>query len=233
MSRPAGERRSHSSLPITSDAMTPTSPAQTAIIKRYKDPASLLAAFNPDLQVYHTRDRRQAYMGSAPSLGLVSKAFAAGTAKSWVMAQLWNLAEFCGCKQKLSKTQLLELSMLICIRYGYMKLTELMDFFLRFKLGEYGKFYGAVDPQVITCALRQFADDRLYTIAHYQRLEREKQQTLSSQHKKWKTDYERSAKKLKFYSHNFRSPDFTYEEFAEIWWLFNMGYDRPDSIYID
>lgn len=35
-----------------------------------------------------------------------------------------------------------------------------MLFFHRFKAGRYGRFYGSVDPLVITTALREFLRDR-------------------------------------------------------------------------
>lgn len=56
--------------------------------------------------------------------------------------------------------------------YGYYKLTEFMLFFQKFKRGEYGKFYGAVDPMQILQALDEFHKER---VAVYIRKEQEKQ----------------------------------------------------------
>lgn len=212
-------------------ALIKAPPAVTDLICQYKEPTKLLATFNPQQQVNFTLDKRRAYLGKAPSLGLVGKAFAFGTAKSWAAIQLWDLAEFSGCKTKLSENQIDELAKIICVDYGYMKLTELMDFFRRFKSGEYGKFYGAVDPMVITCALREFAADRRTILARFEREDAELRRRNDPREIARDRAIKREARMKKFYSYNFRSRDFTIEEFEEIWWLFNLGYERKNHGY--
>ena len=60
-----------------------------------------------------------------------------------------------------------------------------MLFFHRFKSGRYGKFYGKVDPLVITCSLREFVKERNNSLDHYEQelhrkqLEEHKKQTVS------------------------------------------------------
>lgn len=49
-------------------------------------------------------------------------------------------------------------------------------FFFNFKMGKYGKFYGAVDPMVITCALREFMDERNCRIDQVENERRRKQE---------------------------------------------------------
>jgi hypothetical protein len=208
-------------------------PAVTETISRYKTPANLLSIFNPSRQIEYTRDQRRAYLGKAPSLGLVAKSFAYGTAISWLSIQLSNLAEFSGCKQKLTLPQIEEIAQIIMSEYGYLKLTEVMDFFRRFKSGEYGKFYGAVDPMVITCALRDFATKRLEIIRNFEKEDKAQRERNSPEDIKYRQAYERMTRMKSFYSHNFRSEDFTMEEFEEIWWLFNLGYEHPDHGYSD
>jgi hypothetical protein len=56
--------------------------------------------------------------------------------------------------------QIKELALMIANEYWWMKVSELMLFFYRFKAGMYGKFYGAVDPMVITSSLIQFVEYR-------------------------------------------------------------------------
>lgn len=61
--------------------------------------------------------------------------------------------------------------------FYYLNAAEVMLFFRRFKLGRYGRFYGSVDPQVITRALGDFRRDRMDAISRHdaeqERLERE------------------------------------------------------------
>ena len=64
----------------------------------------------------------------------------------------------------------------ICAEYHWLKITEVLLFFHRFKMGRYGRFYGSVDPMVVTCALRQFIDERNEILAQYEQQEREKRQ---------------------------------------------------------
>ena len=48
------------------------------------------------------------------------------------------------------------LAYLLAQEYRDMKYSVMQLFFFRFKCGDFGKFYGKVDPMVITCALRDF-----------------------------------------------------------------------------
>ena len=98
--------------------------------------------------------------GSAPTLADANAAFGANTGAVWLVGQLMDISEFCGCRDKLTEAQLEGTARLVASAYPWLKLTELMLFFHRFKLGVYGRFYGAVDPMVITMGLRDFMADR-------------------------------------------------------------------------
>ena len=198
---------------------------------RFKTPDAFLVAFNPDHQVRYTKDQRKAYLGEAPSLSIISACYGEGISEAWLIAQLWNLAEFSGCKEKISEAQIEEVSMLIREEYHYLKVTELMDFFRRFKLGEYGKFYGSVDPLVITTALKEFLQQRRQILYALDQEDREMGKREDASRIRFKRDYEAVCKMRKFYSYNFRSTDFTLEDFKEIYWLFKLGYERSDHGY--
>lgn len=90
------------------------------------------------------------------------------------MAQLEDLADFAGCREKLTPQRCDEIAQLIMARYGYLKVSELMLFFLRFKLAEYGEFYGAVDPMRILGALRKFDRERAELQQRYDRERRDR-----------------------------------------------------------
>lgn len=78
----------------------------------------------------------------------------------WLIPQLYNLSEYCGCKDKLQGKPLEECAFVIAAEFYYLKISELMLFFHSFKAGHYGRFYGSVDPLVITTALREFLKER-------------------------------------------------------------------------
>ena len=186
--------------------------------------------FNPSKQVAYTRDLNKTFRGDAPSLNLIAKSFGTGARDNWLDIQLTELAVFSGCKDKLSSHQIDALIDIIAEEYFYLKVTELMYFFRKFKAGEYGKFYGAVDPLAITCALKEFCNDRRIILGRLEQHEKERQQRNDSDHIRYLRKYREHERKSILYA---RSKDFTFEEFEEIWWLFNLGYERSDHGYIE
>lgn len=202
-------------------------------MRRYHDEDNFLNLFNPSRQVAYTRDLDKAFRGTAPSLGLVAKSFGPGARDNWLDMQLTELAVFSGCKDKLNSHQIDTLIDIIAAEYGYLKVTELMYFFRKFKAGEYGKFYGAVDPLTITCALKEFCDDRRAILRRLKNEDQEHRKRTDPEEIRRRMAYKREEKILIFYSRNFRSKDFKFEEFKEIWWLFNLGYERDNHGYIE
>ena len=93
----------------------------------------------------------------------------------WLIPQLYNLSEYCGCKEKLQGKPLEECASIIANEFHYLKVSEMMLFFYRFKVGQYGRFYGSVDPLVITTSLREFLKERAYAYDRHEREERERQ----------------------------------------------------------
>lgn len=117
----------------------------------------------------------RAFMGDSPTLTTVRLAYSNAIAEVWIMAQIENLNEFCGVNQKMEPLQMENVSRLILIEYHYLKVSELMLFFHRFKCGKYGEFFGVVDPQKLMTALNNFNKDRISEISKYEN-ERKKQE---------------------------------------------------------
>lgn len=111
-------------------------------------------------------------MGDFPTLADINAAYGKGFASDWLMPQIFNLVANCGAKN-LTLEQEVELSRIIAAEYYYFKISELLLFFYRFKTGRYGRFYGSVDPMVITCALREFRRERNDLIDLYEQQRRE------------------------------------------------------------
>lgn len=131
------------------------------IISEYGEAENFLKTFNPDMQAPYTRNETLCFAtDKAPSLARVKHTYGEKTAETWLEVQLRDLSEFSGSKEKMSIRQLEQLSKVIIQNYGYLKVTELMVFFQRFKAGYYGKFYGSVDTMTITTAIREFMEYR-------------------------------------------------------------------------
>ena len=141
--------------------MPATSQISSAALRcSYQDSAEFITTFAPKKQYAFCTEVKRCYMGKAPSLATVNEAFGKGTAQSWLAFQLRDLSEFSGAKEKLSIGQIDDITEVIMSQFPFLKVTELMHFFLLFKSGKFGKFYGAVDGLAIMEALREFIDDR-------------------------------------------------------------------------
>lgn len=138
-----------------------------ALQTRYGDAAALLATFNPDEQYALATRPEQAYTGQALTLAAVSRDYGENVAEAWLEIQVHDLAKFAGVRDKLTNQQSRATAKAILATSHYLNLNELLLFFFKFKAGEYGRFYGQIDPLVITNALQDFKRDRrdaLFTI---------------------------------------------------------------------
>lgn len=120
----------------------------------------LLASFNPSLQTKYSAYPARCFFGTAPQLSVVGEAYGQSAAVSWLEIQLNDLSEFAGSRHKLTKERCKETAEIIARRYGHFKLTELMLFFHRLKSGDYGSFYGTIDPMMILKGLAAFSEQR-------------------------------------------------------------------------
>ena len=133
--------------------------------RRYGDRERFMLTFTCSREKEYCRHAERCVLGNAPTLSLMNAAYGRNTSAAWIVPLLTDVSEFCGCKDKLSDGQLEELAYIITAEYGYLKVTEVMLFCWWFKGGRYGRFYGSVDPFVITTALRDFIKDRNTLIA--------------------------------------------------------------------
>lgn len=144
---------------------------QTAIAKtkeKYGDSENFLKQFNPDKQILASKNLERSYLGIAPTLTTVVNAYGYDVLEVWIMAQLENLNDFCGANVKIEIPQMSNLVKIIFSEYYYLKISELLLFFYRLKAGEYGHFYGSIDPQKITVALLEFKRRRIAEIQYYE-----------------------------------------------------------------
>lgn len=88
------------------------------------------------------------------------------SAAYYIAPQLQNLCEFCrlDTNERSTVAQIDETARLIAATYPYLRVTELLLFFARFKSGRYGRFYGRLDPLSIMQALASFVCERAEAI---------------------------------------------------------------------
>ncbi len=154
----------------------PTPPANNATTTNTRpSDGDRPAAHNPDMQTLFGTDNLAAYRSYTPALATLSRVFGRETAEAWLEIQLKNLADYSGARDKLNEFQRLQLARVIIGEWGFLHLSELMRFFFRFKAGRYGRFYGSVDPLVITEALCLYQRERLGEIAEIEQEERRAQ----------------------------------------------------------
>ncbi|WP_262434485.1 DUF6633 family protein [Jilunia laotingensis] len=77
--------------------------------------------------------------------------------------------DFTEVHTKLTPEQLRETSRLILAAWPGLTAGEICLFIARFKIGEYGQFYGAIDPMKIMSALHRFAGERVQEAERYER----------------------------------------------------------------
>ena len=143
------------------------------VISKFGDDEQFMMKVNPDAQIAFGNKPEIAVTGDYPTLTDIDIAYGKDFAVEWLIPQLTSLSRFAGA-QNITGVQNAELARLIASEYHYLKVTELMLFFYRFKNGCYGRFYGAFDPLLITCALREFITDRNRIIEKCEQTERER-----------------------------------------------------------
>lgn len=137
----------------------------------------MLVKYNPDTQMEICSDTQLCITGDYPTLAEMRRDYGSTIPTAWLVPQLQNLSWYCGVRDKLNANQLEECASIIAADFSYLKVSELMLFFHRFKSGRYGKFYGTVDPVLICQTLREFIKERNNEIdrieAEERRLKRE------------------------------------------------------------
>lgn len=144
-----------------------------------------LVKYNPDFQMQICGDEQHCIMGKFPTLAELKRDFGSSIPACWLVPQLQDLSWYCGVRDKLNARQMEECAYVIATEFFFLKVSELMLFFHRFKSGRYGRFFGSIDPLVITKALREFVAERNNALDRYegearrQRLEEERKHAVT------------------------------------------------------
>ena len=118
-----------------------------------------LKRVNPDTQASFALHPVKAVTGDYPTLSELCDCYGKEAASAWLVPQLADMTMFTGA-QNLKEKQQEQLADILAVEGRELKVTELMLFFYRFKTGRYGRFYGTVDPMVVTTALQDFIRER-------------------------------------------------------------------------
>lgn len=167
-----------------------------------------MAQYTPDLQATFSQYPNKCLMGNSPTLADMRAIYGERYPRIWLENQIRDLGEFTAVKEKPSIFQIQESARIIMEEFYYLKLSEFMLFFAHFKAGRYGRFFGSVDPIVITDALQSFKVWRASAIE----------------------SIERAAKAEELAKRPAKDPEsMTREEWEELKWMFNLGYEKDEN----
>lgn len=127
-----------------------------------------MAEYNPDMQLELCVDAEQCVMMAAPTLAEVSRDYNDTTARLWLEIQINDFSELTNVQRKLDEKQRTFVAGVIMNEYAWLKLSEVMLFIYRLKMGRYGECYGCVDAVKILSALRTFIRERNNIIDYYE-----------------------------------------------------------------
>lgn len=174
--------------------MTPIDDLRNSVLQKYgQEGLTFLDIYNADFIFRKQINVDECYFGDYPTLAQLNKGYDKKFPVVWLMTHLHNLSEYCGCKDKLSGTALSQCAIVIATEYYFLKTTELILFFHRFKSGKYGGFYGSVDPLIITKSLRDFLKERSFA---YEIHEREEQRRKDEESRKDAVSWEEYREKF-------------------------------------
>ena len=157
-------------------ASSPDLQRKTMLVSKYGSREDVLKRYNPDYQREICGNADACFFGDYPTMAELRLAYGKNAPVMWMIPQLYNLSEYCGCREKLQGKPLEECAYIISNEFYYLKVSELMLFMYRFKAGRYGRFYGSVDPLIITESLRKFCEERWYAYEQREKEEREKRE---------------------------------------------------------
>lgn len=160
----------------------------TEVSRRYGvEGVRVMSAYNPDTMYKDGLSEEECYFGEHPTLAEMAKEFDRKYPVAWLMAHLHDLSEYSGARGKLTGHVLQQCAVTIAMTFYFLKCTELMLFFMKFKSGAYGRFYGDIDPLIITESIRAFCGERMIA---YEKHEQQQREQAEREHRKEAISYE-------------------------------------------
>ena len=153
------------------------------ILLKYGDAHSFALAFNPSVQMKCAMSIERSLTGDAPTIRQLQYAYEMEYLQVWVMAHLEDLNEYAGVKNKMATAQMKELASMIIVKSNYLKASEILLFFHKLKAGDFGGFYGVVDPQKVGESLNIFKNWRSLELDKVNN--KRAQEKRERKHKEW------------------------------------------------
>lgn len=125
---------------------------------------------------------------AAPTLVTVDNIYGQGASEMWLQVQITELLMFTGLRDKMTQGQKSALASQLRRMGYYVKLSEMMQFFIRLEQGFYYSFQGyeRPNPQVITRSFIWFLEDLTKEREYYE--DKRRQQQLEEDHKRWNAE---------------------------------------------
>ena len=159
---------------------SPLPEACVSLLRKYGSVTDFLKANNPSVQLQVYKDASCCFFGDFPTLSVIDRTYGEKKSRAWLVPQLVDLSLCCGLKEDASKEQLEFTAAFIATDFHWLKTSELMLFFYRFKAGCYERFYSRFDPQTVLVSLRLFVQERARA---YETREEEKRRREEAEHK--------------------------------------------------
>ena len=154
------------------------------IISKYGNGHSFALAFNPSVQLKCAMHVERALTGNVPTIRQLLYTYQMEHLQVWLMAHLEDLNEYTGVQHKMSTPQMKELANIIIARSKYLKASEILLFFHKLKAGDFGGFFGSVDPQKVGEYLNAFKQWRCEELSKVHNKKR--QEELERNRREWK-----------------------------------------------
>lgn len=146
----------------------------------------ILAVYTPNLQEKVSLNIENCITGNYPTLAQLKNSYGDKAAIAWLIPQITDCVAFTNNKGVLNDRQVEALAALIASDYFYLKVSEIMLFFHKFKLGKYREIYGNFSSMAITLSLNEFLTERN---SIYSRIELEKEWQKRKEEKKAAISY--------------------------------------------
>lgn len=121
---------------------------------------ALISTVTPALQYDMARSIREVVERDCLTLTDLAMEYNSKTAETWVVCQLRNMGQFAGMDEEQSVEQLKDTALAVIDKAGYLKMTEIMHWMIRWKRGVYGRFYGRFDGMKVMESLNEFVSWR-------------------------------------------------------------------------
>jgi hypothetical protein len=233
---------------MTSQRLTNTitnSSEKVTALRRQYSPSKITAEYGIDLQTIAMRacpTIDKCADVQSPMLCTLAEAYPAFVSKngeriestviSWMQGHIVAVSNFVNVKVKMTDWQMNELCQQLIADYPTVTMMEFVLFCARLRTGQYGSFFGTIDPLLITKAFESFMNDRNNDYFRKEETERKEREEREAEESKknvvtWeqycemkgikdkKHPFERFAEKKKMQEEKKRAPKETPTEILE------------------